>query len=72
MYRISRNGQEPIIDVDQIEAIEPAICSSGPSCYHVDEMSAPPLAGGHTSRRWGDGIKLADGSVVVELDPWPS
>jgi hypothetical protein len=28
MYRIRRNGPEPIIDVDQVEAIEPAIRSS--------------------------------------------
>ena len=25
MIRISRNGQEPIVDVDQVEAIKPAI-----------------------------------------------
>jgi hypothetical protein len=31
MYRISRNGHEPIVDVDQVEAIEPAICSSEPT-----------------------------------------
>jgi hypothetical protein len=35
MYRISRNGQEPIVDVDQVdvdqvEAIEPAIRSCEP------------------------------------------
>ena len=40
MYRISRNGHEPIIDVDQVEAIEPAIRSSEPGRYHVDEISA--------------------------------
>ena len=28
MYRISQDGQEPIIDVHQVEAIEPAIRSS--------------------------------------------
>jgi hypothetical protein len=39
MLRISRNGQEPIIDVDQVEAIEPAIRSSEPGRYHVDEIS---------------------------------
>jgi hypothetical protein len=43
MYRISRNGQEPIVDVDQVEAIEPAIRSSEPGRYHVDEIRADPL-----------------------------
>jgi hypothetical protein len=46
MYRISRNGQGSIIDVDQVEAIEPAILSSEPGRYHVDEISADPLASG--------------------------
>jgi hypothetical protein len=38
VYRISRNGQEPIIDIDTLEAIEPAIRSSYPGRYHVDEI----------------------------------
>ena len=70
MFRVSRNGQEPIIDVDQVEAIEPAIRSSEPGRYQVDEISAEPLPSGHTSRRWGVGIKRADGSVALEPDPW--
>ena len=57
MYRISRNGQEPIIDVDQFEAIEPANRSSEPGRYHVDEINAHPLPSGHMSRRWGVGVE---------------
>jgi hypothetical protein len=34
-YRISRNGQESIIDVDEVEAIEPVIRSREPGRYHV-------------------------------------
>jgi hypothetical protein len=30
-----------------------------------------PFPSGHTSRRWGVGIKRADGSVAIEPDPWP-
>ena len=70
MYRISRNGHEPIVDVDQVEAIEPVVRRSKPGRYHVDEISADPLPSGHTSRRWGVGIKRADGTVVIEPDPW--
>jgi len=65
MYRIGRSGHEPIVDVDQFDAIEPAIRSSEPGRYHVDEISADPLPSGHTSRRWGVGIKRADGSVEL-------
>jgi hypothetical protein len=50
--------------VDQVEAIEPAIRSSEPGRYHVDEISADPLQGGRTSRRWGIGIKRTDGTVA--------
>ncbi len=71
MFRISRNEQEPIIYLAQVEAIEPAIRSSEPGRYHVDEISADPLPSGHTSRRWGVGIKPPEGSVVIKPDPWP-
>ncbi len=72
MYRISRKGQEPIIDVDQVEAIEPAIRSSKPGRFHVDQLERDPLPSGHTSRRWGVAIKRPDGSVELEPDPWQS
>jgi hypothetical protein len=71
MYCISRNRQEPTIDVDHVEAIEPAIRSSEPGRCHIDEISADLLPSGHTSRRSGVGIKRADGSVAIEPDPWP-
>jgi hypothetical protein len=69
-YRISRTGYEPIIDVDTVEALEQAFRSSEPGLYHVDEISSDPLPSGHTSRRWGVGIKPHDGDVVIEPDPW--
>jgi hypothetical protein len=70
-YRITRNGQKPIIDVDTLDQLEPAIRSNVPGRYHVDEISADPLPSGHTSRRWGILIKRPDRSVVLEPDPWP-
>jgi hypothetical protein len=39
MYLISRNGHEPIIDIDQVEVIQPGIRSSEPGRYHVDAIS---------------------------------
>ncbi len=69
MFRISQNGQERIVDVDSIEQIERAIQSSPPGRYHIDEISADMLPSRHTSRRWGVGIKGADGSVAIESDP---
>ena len=29
------------------------------------------MPSGHTSGRWGIGIKRADGTVAIEPDPWP-
>ena len=70
MFRISPVGQEPIIDVDTIEAIEHTIRLFKPGRYRIDQISADPLPSGHTSRRWGVGIKRADGAVSLEPDPW--
>ena len=71
MFRISQPGQEPIVDVYQVEAIEPRGALDAPGRYHVDQISADPLPSGHTLRRWGVGIKSDGGSVVIEPDPWP-
>jgi len=65
MYRISLDGQEPIIDVEQVDGIEPAIRSGAPGRYHLDEISRDPLPSGHTSRRWGIATKLEDGKVTL-------
>jgi hypothetical protein len=72
IYRISRNGQEPIIDIDQVEGIEPEIRSSELGRCQVDEISADPLPSGHTPRRCGIGIKREDGSVELEPETWPN
>jgi len=53
MFRMSRNGHEPIVDVDHGMAIEPAIRKSELGRYQVDGISADPLSCGQiaTSRR---------------------
>jgi hypothetical protein len=71
MYRISQNGQEPIIDVAQVQAIGPALRLSPPGRYHVDEHSADPFRGSkHVARAWGRVIHRQDGTVVTEAHPW--
>lgn len=72
MYRISQNGQEPVIDVDTVEAIEPAIRSSELGRHQVGEISADPLPSGCTSRLRGVGTKRDYGTVLIEPDPWPA
>jgi hypothetical protein len=43
-----------------------------PGRYHVDEISAAPSTSGHTARRWGIILKLADGRIIEEPDAWES
>ena len=71
MFRISRNGHDPVVIVDTVEEIEPVIRRAKPGRYHIDELGAKPLPSGHTSCQWGVGIKKADGTVAIEPDPWP-
>jgi hypothetical protein len=72
MFRISHDGQEPIVDVEQVEEIEQAIRSSKLGRHQVDEISADPVPWDHTSCRWAVAIKRPDGSVELEPDPWES
>ena len=71
MFRISRNGQEPVVDVDKLEQLEPAIRSSKPGRDLIDQIERDPLPSGHTSHRWGVGIKERDGTAVLKPDPRP-
>ena len=70
MVRISHIARRTAVDIDSIDEVEPAIASRKPGRYHIDQISAEPLPSGHTSRRWGIGIKGTDGPVVIERDPW--
>ena len=69
MYCISPEGQESIIDVATVEAIEPTIRLLKPGRYKVDEVSLDPLPNGDTSRRMGVVIKRSDGTVEIKIDP---
>ena len=41
-----------------------------PGRYTVDEISTDPLPSGHTARRWGVLLKLDEGTIIEEPDPW--
>jgi hypothetical protein len=69
--RVNDPNGEPIGTADSEEGIKHEIEGLGPGGYHVDEISSDPLPSGHTSRRWGVGIKRPNGSVSLDLDPWP-
>ena len=62
MYRFSQNGQEPTIDTDTPEAIEPAIRSIKTGCYHADQIERDPLHNIIASTLSDVGIKRYDGT----------
>jgi hypothetical protein len=45
MFRISRNGHEPIVNADALEEIEQVIRAAEPGRYQIDEVSADRLLG---------------------------
>jgi hypothetical protein len=69
VYRISRSGREPVVDVSSPDAIEGIVQAGDPGRYHIDEISSRPLSSGHTARRWGTAMKFPDGRFMVEPDP---
>jgi hypothetical protein len=71
IFRISRPDDGQVVDVDSLDGVEATIASGKPGRYHVDEFSRDQLPSGHTSRRWGTGIKRDDGTIAIEPDPWP-
>ena len=70
MYRISRDGKEPIIDVDTLDQLEPAIRASKPGRFHITRSSAIRYRVVTLPDAGTVGIKRPDGSVELEPDPW--
>jgi hypothetical protein len=65
MFRISREGidHQSVVSFDEIL---PALRSNGPGFYVIDVCVGDPFPGGHTYRRWGVGIKKANGEIELE------
>jgi hypothetical protein len=53
MFRISGTG-DFLVDVEDVEQIEPMFRNAEPGRYHVDEMSTRLLPSGHTARTEAD------------------
>ena len=68
VIRISPIGQEPVVDLDTVEEVEPAIRCATRGNYLIEEIRPAPQRSDYTSRHWGVAVKRADGSVG--LDPW--
>jgi hypothetical protein len=71
IYRVSQPDSDQGIDAVSIDDAEEVIRSVGSGRYQIDEISRDSGPSGHTSRRWGVGIKHANGAVTLDPDPWP-
>jgi hypothetical protein len=69
MFRISKD-QVTVIEVAQVEEIEPAIRANPPGRYDIDEVELNPLQSGPTRGHWAIAFRRKDGSVVIKWDSW--
>ena len=69
-YRLVDSKGELLADADSIEYLKGLLGDFEPGRYTVDEISTKPLPSGHTARRWGVMLKLEDGTILEEPDPW--
>jgi hypothetical protein len=69
MFRISRDEQEPVAYVASEDGIVPHLRAAQPGRYHIGVISTDHVSPGDSFRRWGIGIKRADGLVTIEADP---
>jgi len=72
ILRIKGADGEPIGTAESGQGVQRILEGLPPGRYHVDEISRDPLPCGHTSRRWGVGIKHGDGTFALDPDPWRS
>ena len=61
---------ELFCDASSKERLEGILGHLDPGRYTVDEIATDPLPSGHTARRWGVILKLDDGTIIEEPDPW--
>jgi hypothetical protein len=72
LYRLVDPHGELVADADTIDYLKGILGDLPPGRYRVDEISVTPLPSGHTARRWGIILRLADGRIIEEPDAWES
>jgi hypothetical protein len=69
MFRISKNGHEPVVDVASYRQIVPAIREAGSGRYEIDRLSDDIVRFGHVARRWAVVTNKPGGAIVIEYEP---
>jgi hypothetical protein len=70
MFRLSKGTDGPVVDVSTFRQLVVALRDGKRGRYRIDEITCDHSPHARTSQRWGVGIKWADGTVVIERDPW--
>ena len=69
-YRLVDSKGEMLSDADSIEHLKGILGHLEPGRYMVEQIASHPLPSGHTARRWEVLLKLDDGTIIEEPDPW--
>jgi hypothetical protein len=69
-YLLIDSKGELLSDADIIGYLKGILSHLDAGRYVVDEIATDPLPSGHTARRWGVILKLDNGTIVEEPDPW--
>lgn len=69
ILRVNNPDGEPIGTTESAEGVRAILEPLPPRRYHIDEISRDPLPSGHTSHRWGPGIKRGGWTVTINRDP---
>jgi hypothetical protein len=70
IYRLVNSQGELLASADSIGCVKGLVGDLDPGRSTVDEIRGEPAPSGHTSRRWGVILQLADGTIISEPDPW--
>jgi hypothetical protein len=69
-YRLIDSKGKLLSDADTIGYLKGIFSHLDPGRYVVDEIATDTPPSGHTARRWGVMLKLADGTIIEEPDLW--
>ncbi len=69
-YWLVDSNSERLCGTDSIQDLKESFEDLESARYKVDEISSKLLPSSHMARRWAGMLKLEDGRIMGEPDPW--
>jgi hypothetical protein len=69
-YRLIDSKGEMLSHADSIGYLKGILQHLDAGRYVVDEIASVPMPSGHIARRWRQMVKLGNGTIIEEPDPW--